>query len=232
MQISVAISEKLVYNHAVKYIIAEFEENFNMRMRKKKNGEKRIAACSDYIVKAADEISNLPCDLEIGCGKGSFILGLSKKNPNVNYYAMEKISDVLLLAAEKIKGEEIQNVKFIVGDATNLKEYFPSGSVNRIYLNFSDPWPKKGYAKRRLTHRRFLEIYKDILSKNGQIIFKTDNIDLFEFSLIEFEEMGFKLSEVTRDLHNSEYNENNIVTEYEANFSAKGFKINRVVASL
>ena len=145
---------------------------------------------------------------------------------------MERVSDVILLAAERIKAEDIKNVKFIIGDARNLKEYFPDSSIARLYLNFSDPWPKKGYAKRRLTHRSFLELYKEILVPNGEIVFKTDNIGLFEFSLEEFTAAGFKLKELTYDLHNSEYNDGNIVTEYEKNFSEKGFKINRVVAYL
>ena len=203
-----------------------------MRMRKKRNGAQRIAACDEYIIHDPTEIPQFPVELEIGCGKGSFILELSKRNPDVNYVAMERVSDVILLAAEKIKSEEAKNVKFIVGDAKNLPEMFPQGSVRRIYLNFSDPWPKKGYYKRRLTYRGFLEIYKNILVPDGEIIFKTDNAALFDFSLEEFEAAGFKLKDLTRDLHNSEYNEGNIVTEYEKNFSEKGFAINRVIAYL
>lgn len=203
-----------------------------MRMRKKKHGAERISACSEYFVPEGTVITDFPIELEIGCGKGSFISGLSKRYPDKKFIAMERVSDVILLAAERIKAEEAKNVKFIIGDARNLKEYFPSSSVARLYLNFSDPWPKKGYAKRRLTHRSFLELYKEILVPNGEIVFKTDNIGLFEFSLEEFEAAGFKLKELTYDLHNSEYNDDNIVTEYEKNFSEKGFKINRVVAYL
>jgi tRNA (guanine-N7-)-methyltransferase len=203
-----------------------------MRMRKKRNGEQRIAACDEYIIHDKSEITQFPVELEIGCGKGAFILELSKRNPDTSFIAMERVSDVILLAAEKIKAEEAKNVKFLIGDAKGLCDIFPESSVRRIYLNFSDPWPKKGYYKRRLTYRGFLEIYKKILANDGEIIFKTDNSDLFEFSLEEFEAAGFKLKELTRDLHNSEYNENNIVTEYEKNFSEKGFKINRVVAYL
>lgn len=203
-----------------------------MRMRKKKHGAERISACSEYFIPEGTLITDLPIQLEIGCGKGSFISGLSKRYPDKNFIAMERVSDVILLAAERIKAEEAKNVKFIIGDARNLKEYFPASSVERLYLNFSDPWPKKGYAKRRLTHRGFLELYKEILVPNGEIVFKTDNIGLFEFSLEEFEAAGFKLKELTYDLHNSEYNADNIVTEYEKNFSEKGFKINRVVAYL
>ncbi len=203
-----------------------------MRMRKKKHGEERISACGDFFIENGNEITEFPIELEIGCGKGSFILGMAKRNPDTNYVAMERVSDVVLLAAEKIKSENVKNVKFIIGNAMNLKEYFPTSSVRRLYLNFSDPWPKKGHAKRRLTHRGFLDIYKEILTPDGEIIFKTDNIGLFEFSLPEFEASGFKLRDITYDLHNSEYNEDNIVTEYEKNFSEKGFKINRVVAYL
>ncbi len=203
-----------------------------MRMRKKKHGAERISACSEYFVPDGTVISDFLIELEIGCGKGSFISGLSKRFPEKKFIAMERVSDVILLAAERIKAEGAKNVKFIIGDARNLKEYFPASSVMRLYLNFSDPWPKKGYAKRRLTHRGFLELYKEILVPNGEIVFKTDNIGLFEFSLEEFAAAGFKLKELTYDLHNSEYNAENIVTEYEKNFSDKGFKINRVVAYL
>ncbi len=203
-----------------------------MRMRKKNHGAERISACAEYFIPEGTVITDSPIDLEIGCGKGSFISGLSKRFPDKNFIAMERVSDVILLAAERIKAEEAKNVKFIIGDARNLKEYFPLGSVSRLYLNFSDPWPKKGYAKRRLTHRGFLELYKEILVPNGEIVFKTDNIGLFEFSLEEFKAAGFKIKELTYDLHNSEYNDDNIVTEYEKNFSEKGFKINRVVAYL
>lgn len=203
-----------------------------MRMRKKKHGAERISACSEYFVPEGTVISDIPVELEIGCGKGSFISGLSKRYPEKKFIAMERVSDVILLAAERIKAEDANNVKFIIGDARNLKEYFPASSVARLYLNFSDPWPKKGYAKRRLTHRSFLELYKEILVPGGEIAFKTDNIGLFEFSLEEFTSAGFKLKEITYDLHSSEYNDDNIVTEYEKNFSEKGFKINRVVAYL
>ena len=203
-----------------------------MRMRKKKHGAERISACGEYFIAEGTEIKEFPIELEIGCGKGSFISGMAKRHPDKKFIAMERVSDVILLAAERIKSEEINNVKFIIGDARNLKEYFPASSVERLYLNFSDPWPKKGYAKRRLTHRGFLELYKEILVPNGEIVFKTDNIGLFEFSLEEFTAAGFKLRELTYDLHNSEFNDDNIVTEYEKNFSEKGFKINRVVAYL
>jgi len=203
-----------------------------MRMRKKKHGAERIAACDAYMIHEASEITDFPVEIEIGCGKGAFICGMAKKNPDTSYIAMEKISDVIMFAAEKIKAEELTNVKCILGDAKDITSYFPPNSVRRIYLNFSDPWPKSGYYKRRLTYKGFLELYKSVLVPNGEIIFKTDNVGLFDFSLEQFEEAGFKLREVTRDLHNSEYMADNIMTEYEKNFSEKGFPIHRVVAYL
>ena len=203
-----------------------------MRMRKKKHGAERIAACSEYIIHDVNEIVNYPIELEIGCGKGSFILGMAKKYPDRSFIAIERVSDVMLLAAEKIKAEGLNTIRFMRGDAREILSLFPSGSVSRIYLNFSDPWPKKGYAKRRLTHRSFLALYKSVLTPSGQIHFKTDNEGLFDFSLEEFKESGFTLSELTRDLHHSIYNDDNIVTEYEQNFSTKGFPIHRVVATL
>lgn len=203
-----------------------------MRMRKKKHGAERLALCDEYIIHDPSEIVNLPIELEIGCGKGSFIAGLSERYPETSFVAMERVSDVLLIAAERIKELERKNVKFLVGDARDLLTYFPVGSVRRIYLNFSDPWPKKGYAKRRLTHKGFLDLYRTILCENGEIVFKTDNAALFDFSLEQFTEAGFTLHELTRDLHQSEYNAANIVTEYERNFSEKGFPIHRVVAKM
>ena len=148
------------------------------------------------------------------------------------YIAMELISDVALCALEKAKAAQCGNLKILIANAKNLTDYFQKGDVKVLYLNFSDPWPKKGHTKRRLTYRGFLELYKQILTDDGKIYFKTDNAGLFEFSLDEFKEAGFCLSEVTDDLHNSIYNEGNIETEYERNFSAKGFSIHRLVASM
>jgi tRNA (guanine-N7-)-methyltransferase len=212
-----------------------------MRMRKKKHGAERIEACSDLIIKdmtiSDDNIKNifgndksLPLWLEIGCGKGAFICGLAEKYPNVNLIALERVPDVAVLAMEKCRAANHQNIRFIVGDINKLWELFGDGSIDRIYLNFSDPWPKKGHAKRRLTYRTFLEQYRRILKPDGSIFFKTDNRALFDFSLEEFRECGFRLENITYDLHNSEYSADNIMTEYERNFSEKGFPINRVEA--
>ncbi len=200
-----------------------------MRMRKKKNGDARRLACAEYF------INEKPCSasgvmLEIGCGKGGFMVQLAALNPETNFICLEKISDVILLAAEKMKSKELKNVKFLNCDATALPEYFAPGSVKRIYLNFSDPWPRPKHAKRRLTSPKYLEIYKALLSDDGAIFFKTDNRPLFDYSLETLEAAGFRFEKLTFDLHNSEYEKDNLHTEYEDNFSAKGFTINRVEA--
>ncbi len=202
-----------------------------MRMRKKKNGEKRMAECAEYL------IEEKPCELEnvwleIGCGKGGFISQFAQRYPERQFIAVEKMSDVMLLAAEKIKALELKNVKFINTDAQTLPEYIKEGSVDRIFLNFSDPWPRPKHAKRRLTAPSFLEMYKKLLRPGGAIFLKTDNRILFDYSLETLEAAGFRLEKLTYDLHSSEYESENIHTEYEDNFSAKGFTINRVEAYL
>ena len=201
-----------------------------MRMRKKKNGEKRLLACGDFLITVPD-LTNGTIWLEIGAGKGGFACQMAERNPDVAYYAMERVSDCVTLAAERAKSTNAQSgalntLKFIVDTADNLSLLFKPKSIDAIYLNFSDPWSKKGYAKRRLTHRRYLALYLNLLKDGGFLRFKTDNIDLFEFSLEEIEAIGLTPSVVTRDLHASEYNEGNIRTEYEENFSALGYKIN------
>ena len=155
---------------------------------------------------------------------------LAKKYPDRSFIAMEKMSDVILLAAEKMKRDELQNVKMLNADAGELLEYFSEQSVSGIYLNFSDPWPRPKHAKRRLTAPKYLEIYKKLLKKGGAIYLKTDNRILFDYSLETLKEAGFRLEKLTYDLHNSEYEKDNLHTEYEDNFSAKGFAINRVEA--
>lgn len=200
-----------------------------MRMRKKKNGAARALACAEYFITEKPYEKN-DIMIEIGCGKGSFMAQLAKQNPQNEYVCIEKISDVILLAAEKMKREELKNVKLLNCDAQTLPEYFSDGSVKRIYLNFSDPWPRPKHAKRRLTSPKYLEIYKKLLSEDGAIFFKTDNRLLFDYSLETLSAAGFRLEKLTYDLHNSEYEKDNIHTEYENNFSAKGFSINRVEA--
>lgn len=210
-----------------------------MRMRKKKHTEERIEACGELLLTAPEEnkgkwgrlAGGRKLCLEIGCGKGSFVVGMAKKHPDCFFVAMERVRDVIMLAMEKVKKDgEIDNVRFLCGDADSLAELFDEKEVACIYLNFSDPWPKWRHAKRRLTYRRYLAVYKTILADDGCICFKTDNRPLFDFSLSEFDAAGFDVSHVTNDLHNSPDNADNVVTEYEATFSARGFTINRLEA--
>lgn len=206
-----------------------------MRMRTRKHLDERLNDCSAIFFGSADEIDKdflrHPLHMEIGCGKGRFITQLAARNPDVNYLVSEMIDNVIVLAAEKVMKAELKNVRFAAGDFKNLVDFIPEGAVDRIYLNFSDPWPKKGHAKRRLTHKNFLDLYKKILAPDGEIHFKTDNRPLFDFSLESFAENGFELSDVTYDLHQSGF-EGNIMTEYEERFSGMGVKINRVVARI
>ena len=207
-----------------------------MRMRRKKHGAERLAACGEYLM--PEEFSSTlqiygtqsPLRIEIGCGKGDFIIGTAQNEGAFNYVAVEKVGDVMVVAAEKVKSLGLTNVRLMRADAGSLDEYFPAHCVDRIYLNFSDPWPKKGYFKRRLTYRGFLEKYKKLLIPGGSIYFKTDDEALFDFSLEELQASGFTVECVTRDLHASEYNEGNVMTEYERNFSSMGKKINHLRA--
>ncbi len=208
-----------------------------MRMRKKKNGAARIEACGDLLIRDTAALLTdpgyafsemRPLYVEIGCGKGNFACGMAAKHPEHNLIAMERVADVACLALEKAKAsaeERPDNLRFLIGDAKNLAEWFPAHSVDGLYLNFSDPWPKSGHAKRRLTHRGFLELYRHILKPDGRLYLKTDNEGLFDFSLEEFAAEGLVTEWLTRDLHRSERAEGNVMTEYEANFSAKGMPI-------
>ena len=171
-----------------------------------------------------------PVALEIGCGKGGFVITLAKQTPNVNYLALEKMSNVILTPMEQVRAENVENVRFLNIRAECLPCYIPENSLDRIYLNFSTPLPKLGYATQRLTHRNFLEIYKKLLKKGGRILQKTDNRDFFEFSLEEYKACGFDLQNVTYDLHENGNPEWNIVTEYESKWVEQGLPIHRVEA--
>ena len=210
-----------------------------MRMRKKKNGEARLLACSELILEKPTSPMTDPSAsmgregkavfLEIGAGKGGFACEMARRNPNACYYAMERVSDCVVIAAEaalRTKSEREDNLRFIVDTADNLTEIFALGTVDKIFLNFSDPWSKKGYAKRRLTHRRYLSVYFNLLRDGGTLTFKTDNTGLFDFSLEEVSAMGLIPDIVTRDLHSSEWNDGNVMTEYERAFSSQGININ------
>ncbi len=169
-----------------------------------------------------------PVYVEIGCGKGGFITENAKRYKDVNFVGIERQTTVAGIAARKIDENE-ENIAIICGYAEKLSDIFEVGEISRIYLNFSDPWPKKRWAKRRLTHRNFLESYKDVFGESGEVFFKTDNRGLFEFSLNEFCADDWKLSNISLDLHNSDF-EGNIMTEYEEKFSSKGMPIYRLEA--
>ena len=229
----------------------------SMRMRKKRNFEARMEACGDLLLahgangilnmkEAAEnyralldfsavfgaERANLPVALEIGCGKGGFVIALAEREKDVNYLALEKMSNVILTPMEEVKRLGLENVRFLNIRAECLPCYIPENSLDVIYLNFSTPLPKLGYATQRLTHRNFLEVYKRLLKKGGKIVQKTDDRDFFEFSLEEYKACGFDLSEVTYDLHENGNPEWNIVTEYEQKWVERGLPIHRVVATV
>ena len=176
-----------------------------------------------------------PIHIEIGMGKGQFLLNLAKLNPDTNYVGIERYSSVLLRALEKFDTEEyceLKNVRFICMDAMELPEVFEFGEVERIYLNFSDPWPKARHARRRLTSTQFFAQYDKVLAKQGVVEFKTDNRPLFEFSLEQVEEAGWQLLGKTFDLHHDvEMNAGNVMTEYDEKFSAMGNPIHKLIAT-
>lgn len=212
------------------------------RLRAKRHIPERMERCAGrwFATPASNkgnwrEVCGFPegCELylEIGCGKGKFCCETAVANPDALYIALERESSVILAAIEKAQAMEIPNLFFVNADAKYLSDYFEENEVDRIYLNFSDPWTRKKKPKRRLTYRDFLKVYESIMKTGGQIRFKTDNTMLFDFSLSEFEECGFELSEVTRDLHNSEYNEANVRTEFEQKFADEGIPIKRCVAT-
>lgn len=213
------------------------------RVRAKKHIPERLERCKERWFEApmlnkgkwreicgfAPEVSLY---LEVGCGKGKFACEMAKLNPEVLYIALERDTSVILAAIEKAHEQEIPNLFFLNADAQLLNNYFDEDEVDKMFLNFSDPWTRRKKPKRRLTYRDFLEQYKIILIGHGQICFKTDNDELFDFSLLEFEESGFELSELTRDLHNSEFDSVNVRTEFEQKFADQGIPIKRVVATI
>ena len=208
-----------------------------MRMRKKKHGAERLAACGALLLARPVAPLTAPAALfgreggvylEVGCGKGGFAVGMAAAYPERCFIAMEKISDVLLLAAERAVREadsRPDNLRFISGDARDLAAWFSEGSLDGIYLNFSDPWPKAGHAKRRLTHRAFLSVYFSLLKPGGFLALKTDNEGLFAFTQEELSALGYTPAFLTDDLHASPEAATNIMTEYERNFSEQGMKI-------
>lgn len=209
-----------------------------MRLRSIKNADERLVKHPRIVNNEKENRgkwekifdNNNPIHIEIGMGKGQFISTMAKNNPNINYIGFEKFTNVLVRALKNLTEENVNNVLAVRMDVEEILEVFEDGEIDRIYLNFSDPWPKDRHEKRRLTHHGFLERYNSILSPNGTLCFKTDNKDLFDFSLEEIEEYGWKLKNVTRDLHNSCYVEGNVMTEYEEKFVSRGMPIYRLEA--
>ena len=176
--------------------------------------------------------NNNPIHIEVGMGKGRFLMDLARLHPEINYIGIERYTSVLLRAVQKMQEDELPNVHFLCIDAATLPDIFDRNEVDRIYLNFSDPWPKARHAKRRLTSREFLARYDQILVQDGKVEFKTDNKELFEFSLEEVEEAGWNLEASTFDLHhNEEMVQGNVMTEYEEKFSSMGNPICKMVIS-
>lgn len=222
-----------------------------MRMKRKKNLDERIAASSDYLTIMKNESLNYndavkedhlidltklfgndkPVVLEIGSGKGQFGCEYARRNPQRNILCVERNRNVLILAIDRARAMGLDNIRFLCGTAEYLPSYIDENSVEEIYLNFSCPFPKHRHIAHRLTNPRFLEIYKKILKPDGVICQKTDNMHFFEYSIEQFSACGFKLSNISLDLHNSDF-EGNIVTEYENKFASRGFPIYRLEARL
>lgn len=224
----------------------------SMRMRKKRNFDARMEACGRLLLaRGANGILNMkeaaenyralldfekefgnanPVELEIGCGKGGFVCELAKREKNKNFLALEKMSNVILTPMEEVEKQVIENIRFLNIRAECLPCYIPEKSLDAIYLNFSTPLPKLGYATQRLTHSGFLNAYKKLLKDGGKIYQKTDDRDFFEFSISEFEACGFDLQEVTYDLHEKGNPAWNIVTEYEKKWVERGLPIHRLCA--
>lgn len=222
-----------------------------MRMRKKKNLESRLEVCAEYLFTIESDDKNFstaienkkyfdyeaifgnanPVHMEIGCGKGQFVCEIAKRNPDINYIAVEKSANVIVQAAEKAMDAGLKNVIFVKGGAEYLPCYIPDGTIERLYLNFSCPFPKKKYANHRLTNKSFLRLYEMMLSEGAEIHQKTDNMHFFEYSIEQLSDYGFTIKNISLDLHNSNF-EGNIVTEYEKRFSDLGQPIYRLEAYL
>ncbi|MGN0771415.1 MAG: tRNA (guanosine(46)-N7)-methyltransferase TrmB [Christensenellales bacterium] len=220
-----------------------------MRLRKKKNLEDRLAAVESYIaVKEgsdfyynADRKNQVKINLdaifenqgdlylELGCGKGMFVCEMAKKYPERNFLALEKVPNVIVSACERAYREGLKNVKFILGSAENLAYFLDDDTVSGIYLNFSCPYPKKTYANHRLTNPKFLVVYRRLMKDGSKIIQKTDNRGLFEYSLETLSCAGFRLKDVSLDLH-ADAPPDNVMTEYEINFVSKGLPIYKLEA--
>ena len=208
-----------------------------MRLRNKPWAEELIAAHPEIVIANPEEHkgkwhevfgNNNPLHIEVGTGKGQFVTGMAKANPTINYMGIELYDSVIVCALENVlKVGPIPNLRLLKVNGADLYKFFQKNDVNRVFLNFSDPWPKIRHAKRRLSHENFLKLYESILIDNGEIHFKTDNRGLFEFSLKSMSQYGMLLKDVSLDLH-ANMPEDNIMTEYEEKFSAKGQLIYRL----
>lgn len=205
-----------------------------MRLRKKPHTDEKLQAFADFVtagdVEPIVKDSSRELYVELGTGKGDFITQIAARHPQINFIGLEVEATCVLAAARKIREQNLPNVRLIVFDINNIAEIFSPHEIDRLYINFCDPWPKKRHAKRRLTHTRFLEMYRTILKHGGEIFFKTDNRGLFDFSLEQFSLAGMTVRDVTNDLHADEPAEN-IRTEYENKFSAAGVPINFCIAT-
>ena len=210
-----------------------------MRLRHIRGAEEAVAE-SPYVIRQplqyrgrfAELFGNdHPIEIEVGMGKGKFIMELAGRHPDVNFIGIERYPSVLLRALKKRGELELPNIYFLCVDARELTDIFAPGEVDRIYLNFSDPWPKDRHAKRRLTSPDFMRVYDAVLARDGRLEFKTDNQELFAYSLRSIPEAGWRIEAFTRDLHHSELAEGNVMTEYETKFSAMGNPICKLVAS-
>lgn len=209
-----------------------------MRMRKKPNLIPRMERCADVLIRDPEERRGhwrelMPgareLRLELGCGKGRFTVGTAAAEPDVLFIAIERVPDAMVIAMERAVAEGLKNVFFLDDDAARLPQLFAPGEVDRVYINFCDPWPGQKHAKRRLTSEGFLNVYRQVLKDGGQIHFKTDNRDLYEWSLFQFPKAGYALSEVTRDLHANGVC--GVMTDYEEKFHNLGTPINRCVGT-
>ena len=210
-----------------------------MRMRRKKNLLPRMEACAAWQVREPETLrgqwrSLYPAAetlwIEIGCGKGSFTVETARQNPQALIVAVERVADAMVMAMEKARDAGLHNVFFINADAANLSACFAPGEADRIFLNFSDPWPSKRHCRRRLTHFTFLMSYRQVLGEGGEIHLKTDNRPLFDWSMTQFPAAGYAVSEITHDLHAN--GPVGVMTDYEARFAAEGVPINRCVATV
>ncbi|WP_246941323.1 tRNA (guanosine(46)-N7)-methyltransferase TrmB [Bacillus pinisoli] len=206
-----------------------------MRLRNKPWAKDKLAEHSNYVIDNPTEQkgkwheifgNDHPIHIEVGTGKGKFITGMAKANPEINYIGIELQESVIVGALDRILEDPLPNIRLLNENADDLNEIFQEGEVDRVYLNFSDPWPKNRHEKRRLTYKSYLNLYETILVKNGEIHFKTDNQGLFEYSLRSFSEYGLLLKFVSLDLHQSDF-EGNIMTEYEEKFASRGNRIYR-----